>query len=167
MDMIHDSESFKWSNMMNLTRWFRCRNANNKIQKMVPKSSDFKEAGGSLTLGNLFFGLWHMTVLVQYSFRSHMCANVLSINYNFGFHDSLSFVVPVIEYVSMVVKKESIINFPTFKWRNDQGINRCFFPSQINSLLYNYDVNTLVCRELFDRIWKYKTIRVQLWYPPL
>ena len=98
-----------------------------RYKKMVPKSSDFKEAGGSLTLGNLFFGLWHMTVLVQYSFRSHMCANVLSINYNFGFHDSLSFVVPVIEYVSMVVNKESIINFPTFKWRNDQGINRFFF----------------------------------------
>ena len=98
-----------------------------RYKKMVPKSSDFKEAGGSLTLGNLFFGLWHMTVLVQYSFRSHMCANVLLINYNFGFHDSLSFVVPVIEYVSMVVNKESIINFPTFKWRNDQGINWCFF----------------------------------------
>ena len=127
MEMIHDSESFKWSNMMNLTRWFCCRNANHKYKKMVPKSSDFKEAGGSLTLGNLFFGLWHMTVLVQYSFRSHMCANVLLINYNFGFHDSLSFVVCVIEYVSMVVNKESIINFPTFKWRNDLGIYWCFF----------------------------------------
>ena len=59
-----DSESFKWSNMMNLTRWFRCRNANLNIQEIGPKVFRFHRGWWKSDTREPFFGRWYMTMLV-------------------------------------------------------------------------------------------------------
>ena len=50
------------------------------------------------------------------------------------------------------------------EWSGDLSI---FFSSQIESLLYNHDVNNLIFKDLSNGIWKYKAIMMQLWCPPL